>query len=54
MIMRNNKKGLIWSEIPWWVIGLLVLALVIIAIFVLQKRGLDLLEQIKNFLRFGR
>ncbi len=50
----KNKKGLVWSEISWWVMGLVVLALVIILIIILQKRGLDILEQIKTFLRFGR
>ena len=49
----KNKKGLVWSEIAWWVIGLVVLALVIIFIFILNKQGLTLLEKIKNFLRFG-
>lgn len=49
----KNKKGLVWSEIAWWIIGLVVLALVIIFIFILNKQGLTLLEKIKNFLRFG-
>ncbi|UZE93801.1 MAG: hypothetical protein IB618_03475 [Candidatus Pacearchaeota archaeon] len=50
----KNKRGLVWSEINWWVIGLVVLALVIIFIFVLQKRGVNILEELKAFLRFGR
>jgi len=50
----KSKRGLVWSEIAWWIIGLVMLALVIIAIVILQKRGLNLLEQIKTFLRFGR
>lgn len=49
-----NRKGLVWGKIASWVIGLIVLALVIILILTLQKRGVSLLGQIKNFLRFGR
>ncbi len=54
MEYKDKKRGLIASEITWWVIGLIVLALVIILIFTLQKRGVNILEEIKNILRFGR
>ena len=53
-INKKDKKGLVWSEIAWWVIGLGVLALVIILLFFIQKRGINLLEEIKNFFRFSR
>ena len=52
MLKSKNKRGIVWSEIAWWVIGLIVLALVIIALFIMQKRGLDLLERLKELLRF--
>ena len=48
----KDKRGLVWSEIAWWIIGLVLLALVIIAIVILQKKGMNLLDQIKTFLRF--
>ncbi len=51
---KSNKKGVVWSEISWWVIGLILLALVTIAIILLHKQGLIQIEKIINFLRFGR
>ena len=50
----KDKRGLVWNEIAWWILGLIILALVIILIVILQKRGITLLAQLKNFLRFGR
>ncbi len=50
----KDKRGLVWNEIAWWILGLIILALVIILIVILQKRGITLLVQLKNFLRFGR
>lgn len=52
--MIKNKKGLIWSEIGWWVIGLIVFALVAISILLISKQGQALIEKIKEFLTFGR
>ena len=52
--MVGNKKGFIWSEIAWWVIGLVVFALVAIFILLISKQGQALIEKIKEFLSFGR
>ncbi len=45
----KDKRGLVWSEIAWWVIGLLVLGFVIFLLIILQKQGINLLEKIKDF-----
>lgn len=50
----KNKRGLVWSEIVWWIIGLLVLGLVIGGIILLNRQGINLLDKIKELLRFGR
>jgi len=50
----KNKKALISAEITWWIIALLVLAFVLIAITMLQKQGIGIIDYIKTFLRFGR
>lgn len=52
--MIKSKRGLVWNEISWWVIGLAVLAIVIIFLFVLGKGGFALIDKITEFLRFGR
>lgn len=46
-----HKRGIVWSEIARWVIGLALLALVAIAYILLRARGIDILEEIKNLLR---
>ncbi|MCL6500493.1 MAG: hypothetical protein K6T16_00465 [Candidatus Pacearchaeota archaeon] len=50
----KGKRGLVWSEISWWVIAIVLLAMVVIAIILLHAKGTNLIEEIKNFLRFGR
>lgn len=50
----KSKKGIVWSEITWWVIGLTILALITIAIILSKQRGVGLLEQIQEMMRFGR
>lgn len=52
--MINNKRGLIWSEIAWWVIGLVILALVTVFLLLISKQGQALIEKIREFLMFGR
>lgn len=49
----KNKKALVWSEISWWVIGLIILALVIIGLFLLSKQGLNLIDKIKDLKFWG-
>ena len=48
------KKGMVWNEIGWWIIGLAVLAMVVVAIILAKNRGISLLEELKNMMRFGK
>jgi len=50
----KSKKGLVWHEIGWWVIGLAILAMVIISVLLAKQRGVSLLEELKNLFRFGK
>lgn len=50
---KKNKLG-IEREVIGWIIALLVLAFIIFAIVVLQKSGINLIDKLKEFLRFGR
>lgn len=51
--MLKNKKGdLVWREVVLWVIALAVLALVTIGIFLFKDKGINLLDSLKNLLRF--
>ena len=51
---KKNKEAIVSSEIAGWVIALLVLAFFIIFIIATQKEGLNLLEKLKDILRFRR
>jgi len=48
-----NKRGIISTYLPWLLIALAVLAILMIAIFILREKGTSLIDQIKNLLRFN-
>jgi len=48
---RLNKKGVVSEYLPWLLIALAVLAILMIAIFVLKDKGTTVLEGIKNIFR---
>jgi len=48
-----RKKALVWSEVAWWIIALAVIALVSVLFVLLKQKGINLLEKIKELLRFG-
>ena len=50
----RNKKGFELEMLGWWLLGIAVLVLVIIAIFVLKGKGTNAIDYIKNLLRFGK
>jgi len=44
----NNRRGIISDYLPWLLIALAVLAVLVIAIFVLKQKGFSLIDQVKN------
>ena len=48
-----NKRGVISEYLPWMLIAIAVLAIVIIAIFVLKEKGFSLIDQIKALFARG-
>jgi hypothetical protein len=54
--MRMHKKGqgeVVWPETNWWIIGLIVLVILLIAGSILIAKGVGAGEFIKNLFRFG-
>jgi len=47
-----EKKGIISEYLPWLIIGISVLAVVLVAIFLLRNNGAALIDNIKNLFRF--
>ncbi len=48
-----KKKGVVSEYLPWILIALAVLAIILIAIFVMKGKGFSLIDQIKNLFRGG-
>jgi len=46
-----NKKGIISEYLPWILIALAILAVLMIAIFVLKEKGISVIENIKDIFR---
>jgi hypothetical protein len=51
MRKRGNKKGIVSEYLPWILIALAVLVIVLLTIFILQEKGLSIIDKIKNLFR---
>jgi len=51
----KSKKGVVWNEIVWWIVGIVLLALLAVGVGIyLKNSGISLGDKIKDILRFGR
>jgi len=51
--MTRGKRGeLVFREVVLWIIALVVLALITMGIFLFRDKGINLLDSLKNLLRF--
>jgi len=50
----KNKKAIELEMLGWWLLGLAVLVVVIIAIMIMRGKGQNALDFIKNLFRFGK
>jgi hypothetical protein len=48
---RGKKRGIITEYLPWILIAVAVLAIVMIAIFVMKGKGFSLIDQIKDLFK---
>ncbi len=47
-----DKKGVIAEYLPWLLIAVAILAILMIAIFILKGKGFSLIDQIKNLFKY--
>ncbi|MGD9276573.1 MAG: hypothetical protein PVJ67_05350 [Candidatus Pacearchaeota archaeon] len=47
-----KKRGIVNDYLPWVLIAIALLALILVAIFVLREKGISLIDKIKNLFRF--
>ena len=45
---QKNHKGIISDYLPWLLIAVAILAVVMVAVFVLKDKGISLVDAIKN------
>tara|TARA_Y100000310_G_scaffold117632_1_gene116377 strand:+ start:2176 stop:2340 length:165 start_codon:yes stop_codon:yes gene_type:complete len=45
------KKGIVSEYLPWLILAIVILAVVMLIIFNLNKQGTSLIDQIKNLFR---
>jgi len=51
---NKNKKGFTWSQLGYWLLALIVLVFIVYALFLMKEKGVNLVDKIKDVLRFGR
>ena len=50
----TNKKAIVWNEIALWILAIAALVLIILGIFVLKSKGINLIDKLGEILRFRR
>ena len=50
----SKKNGIEMEMLGWWLIALVVLAIMIVGFIILKGKGINAIEYIKNIFRFGR
>lgn len=50
----GGKKGQVWESLIPWLIGIGVLILIFGLYFIFSKGGLEIIDKIKSFFRFGK
>ena len=53
MFKGRGKKGIESEVMVWWIIAIVVLAVMLVGYFILKSRGIGAIEFIKNMFRFG-
>ncbi|MBI2044055.1 hypothetical protein HYT24_01700 [Candidatus Pacearchaeota archaeon] len=46
-----NKRGIVADYLPWIIIAVAVLAVLMISVYLLQDRGIVLIDRIKDLIR---
>jgi len=50
----ERKADIELETLAWWLLALIVLAIMLVAFFVLRSKGINAIEFIKNLFRFGK
>jgi len=47
-LKRGNKRGIVTDYLPWLLIAIAVLAILMIAIFLIRGQGISIIDKIKG------
>ena len=50
--MSKTKRGMALEVLGWWLIGLAVLVIAVVAIVIMKGKGSSAIDYIKNLFRF--
>ena len=50
--MNKNKRGIVSEYLPWLLIAIAILAIMVIAIWVMKDKGISIIDQIKNLFKY--
>ena len=53
LLKKRGKKGIVSEYLPWLLIAVAVLAILVLTIFILKGKGINLIDKIKDLFRFG-
>ena len=51
---KKNKKGLEFRELGLWILFVVAIIIIIIGIFMLREKGVNILKALKDLITFGR
>jgi hypothetical protein len=50
---KLNKRGIVWPEVGWWILALVVLAILIASSILLRANGMGIFDRIVAFFKGG-
>ena len=53
LFKKRGKKGIVSEYLPWLLIAVAVLVILVLTVFILKGKGIDLIDKIKSLFRFG-
>lgn len=49
---KKSKRGIVSEALPWILISIAVLAILMVAIFVMKDKGIAIIDRIKDVFKF--
>jgi len=50
-MLRKRKRGIVADYLPWLLIAIVILAIILIAVFIMKEKGVSLIDMIKDLFK---